>query len=243
MTQAMNLANFSNYLDASGQIAPTVLNAAIPLSKGGTALTTTPSNGQLLIGNGTGYTFGTLTAGSNITVTNGSGTITIAGNPGTVTSVAASVPAFLSISGTPITSSGTLAITYSGTALPVANGGTGLTTPGTSGNVLTSNGTAWTSVAPTTGIGVGQTWTNVGSSRVSGTTYTNSTGKPIQVMLSVSNANGNSYMYINGTIFVTIGGDQNNNSPISFIVPNGDNYKYVQSAGGGGGITNWWELR
>jgi hypothetical protein len=47
---------------------------------------------------------------------------------GTVTSVAASVPSVLSISGSPITTSGTLAITYSGTALPVANGGTGQTT-------------------------------------------------------------------------------------------------------------------
>ena len=47
---------------------------------------------------------------------------------GTVTSVAASVPSFLSISGSPVTSAGTLAIGYSGTALPVANGGTGATT-------------------------------------------------------------------------------------------------------------------
>jgi hypothetical protein len=47
---------------------------------------------------------------------------------GTVTSVAASVPTFLSIAGSPITTSGTLAITLSGTALPVANGGTGSTT-------------------------------------------------------------------------------------------------------------------
>jgi hypothetical protein len=47
---------------------------------------------------------------------------------GTVTSVAASVPAFLSIAGSPITSSGTLAISLSGTALPLANGGTGATT-------------------------------------------------------------------------------------------------------------------
>jgi hypothetical protein len=43
---------------------------------------------------------------------------------GTVTSVAATVPSFLSISGSPITTSGTLAITYSGTALPAVNGGT-----------------------------------------------------------------------------------------------------------------------
>jgi len=55
---------------------------------------------------------------------------------GYVTSVAASVPAFLSIAGSPITSSGTLAITYSGTALPVANGGTGQTTASAAFNAL-----------------------------------------------------------------------------------------------------------
>ena len=37
---------------------------------------------------------------------------------GTVTSVAATVPSIFSISGSPITTSGTLAMTYSGTALP-----------------------------------------------------------------------------------------------------------------------------
>jgi len=47
---------------------------------------------------------------------------------GTVTSVAATVPSFLSVTGSPITTSGTLAITLSGTALPIANGGTGAST-------------------------------------------------------------------------------------------------------------------
>jgi hypothetical protein len=55
---------------------------------------------------------------------------------GSVTSVAASVPAFLSIAGSPITTSGTLAISYSGTALPVANGGTATTTAFTTGSVV-----------------------------------------------------------------------------------------------------------
>jgi len=32
--------------------------------------------------------------------------------------------------------------------LAAANGGTGLTSPGTSGNILTSNGTGWVSSAP-----------------------------------------------------------------------------------------------
>lgn len=57
----------------------------------------------------------------------GTNTSWVSGNSGTVTSVAMTVPSFLSVSGSPITSSGTLAVTLSGTALPVANGGTGAT--------------------------------------------------------------------------------------------------------------------
>lgn len=68
-------------------------------------------------------------------------TITTASNPqGTVTSVAATVPSFLSITGSPITSSGTLAISYSGTALPSANGGTSQTTY-TTGDLLYASAT------------------------------------------------------------------------------------------------------
>jgi hypothetical protein len=50
------------------------------------------------------------------------------GGGGSVSSVAMSVPAFLSVAGSPITTSGTLAVSYSGTPLPIANGGTGATT-------------------------------------------------------------------------------------------------------------------
>lgn len=57
---------------------------------------------------------------------------------GSVTSVAATVPSFLSVAGSPITTSGTLAISYSGTALPVANGGTGVTTSTGTGSVVLS---------------------------------------------------------------------------------------------------------
>lgn len=51
---------------------------ALPTSSGGTGVTSTPTNGQILIGNGTGYTLATLTAGSGITITNGVGSITLA---------------------------------------------------------------------------------------------------------------------------------------------------------------------
>jgi hypothetical protein len=40
MTQAINLANFANNLDSSGGVNPSALNAAVPISKGGTAATT-----------------------------------------------------------------------------------------------------------------------------------------------------------------------------------------------------------
>jgi len=56
-----------------------------------------------------------------------------------------------------ITLNGTTGVTTPGvtgltTALTAANGGTGLTSPGSNGNVLTSNGTAWTSTAPSGGV-------------------------------------------------------------------------------------------
>jgi len=68
------------------------LGGTLAVANGGTGLTATPSNGQLDIGNGTGFTRTTLTAGSGISITNGSGSITIAatGGGGAVTSVSGS---------------------------------------------------------------------------------------------------------------------------------------------------------
>jgi hypothetical protein len=83
-----------------------------------------------------------------------------ASNPlGTVTSVAASVPSFLSIAGSPITTSGTLAISLSGTALPTTSGGTGLTS-------FTANGVAYASSSSALATGSALTFdgTNLGVS-------------------------------------------------------------------------------
>jgi len=66
---------------------------------------------------------------------------------GTVTSVGITVPTFLSVAGTPITTSGILAVTLSGTPLPVLNGGTGVTTStGSGSNVLSTSPTFTTSI-------------------------------------------------------------------------------------------------
>ena len=60
--------------------APTIGLGTVPVANGGTGLTATPTNGQLLLGNGSGFTLGALTAGAGITVTNGSGSATVAVN-------------------------------------------------------------------------------------------------------------------------------------------------------------------
>jgi len=81
----------------------------LAVASGGTGLTTTPANGALDIGNGTGFTRTTLTAGSGITITNGAGSISIAASGGgTVTSV--SVTTANGVSGTVATATTTPAI-------------------------------------------------------------------------------------------------------------------------------------
>jgi hypothetical protein len=120
-------------------------------------------------------------------------------NKGSVSSVAATVPAFLSVTGSPITTSGTLAISYSGTALPAANGGTGLTAVGTSGNVLTSNGSAWVSQAPSTSSYTRTTQTATVSQTTFSVTYT---APFITVYLNGVLLNSVDYTATNGTTVV-----------------------------------------
>ncbi len=98
--------------------------STVPVANGGTGQTTY-TNGQLLIGNTTGNTLtkATLTAGSNVNITNGTGSITIASTDTTYTA------------GTGLSLTGT---TFAVSTVPVANGGTGLTSAA-QGSVLVAN--------------------------------------------------------------------------------------------------------
>jgi hypothetical protein len=75
------VTTFSGGTTGLTPVAPTagaiVLAGTLVVPNGGTGLSTVPTNGQLLIGNGTGYTLSTLTAGAGIGITNAAGSITV----------------------------------------------------------------------------------------------------------------------------------------------------------------------
>lgn len=89
---------------------------------------------------------------------------------GTVTNIGLTAPAFMSVSGSPVNSSGTLGLSFNSEAAnsflagPVGGGASAVSfrslvaadlavavTPGSSGNVLTSNGSTWTSAPNSSG--------------------------------------------------------------------------------------------
>jgi hypothetical protein len=148
--------------------------------------------------------------------------------------------------------------------LAVASGGTGTTSltannvllgngtssvqvvaPSTSGNLLTSNGTTWTSSGPNT-LGYSQTWQDVTASRASGVTYTNSTGKPIQVNVAGDCSSGSAILYLTVSGVLISGGQvtniANQIAQVGAIIP--PSATYILSVSTGTVTpTNWSELR
>jgi hypothetical protein len=132
----------SSPIASSGGTTPNIsLTGTVPVANGGTGQTGTPTNGQLLIGNGSGFTRATLTAGTGVSITNGSGSITISTSGGSgVTSVTASSPLSSSGGSTPD-------ISFTGT-LAIGNGGTGATSASSArtnlglGTMATQNATS-----------------------------------------------------------------------------------------------------
>jgi hypothetical protein len=189
------------------------------------------------------------------------------GTPSFRAIVAADIPTLnQNTTGTASNVTGTVAVSNGGTGATsltannvlLGNGTSALqvVAPSTSGNVLTSNGTTWTSSTPSA-IGVGQTWTDVTASRAIGTTYTNSTGKPIFVSVTCNYSSGTQgagygiSISIGGTVFIKRStGDYYNSTSLSvngaygadFIVPAGATYA-VNNLVTTSAIIIWSELR
>ena len=143
---AASFKNTQFSVDANGYVSLDL----VAVLDGGTGLDgSSAGNGTLLIGNGTGYTLTTLTAGEGLDVTNASGSITLSAEDATAGSGTGNkgVASFEDTDFTATSGHITLATTVlqsasadSGSAAPVASvltiaGGTGITTSGTGSTV------------------------------------------------------------------------------------------------------------
>ena len=174
----------------------------VPVSSGGTGLDTIPTNGQLLIGNGTGYTLNTLGVGAGISVTNGLGTITLA-NTGV-----------LSFSGgttglTPATAT-TGDVTLAGTLIAV-NGGTGYASYAV-GDLLYADTTTTLAKLPDVA---------TGNALISGGVSTAPTWGKIGLTTHVS-----------GVLPIANGGTNGSAAPTAYGVAYGDGSAYAFTAAG-----------
>jgi hypothetical protein len=202
-------------LVASGQVVSSgTLNVTGAFQLDATA----GASGQALVSAGgsntpTWSTLGTMAAQNSTTVAITGGTIT-------------------GITDLAVADGGTGASSITANSVILGNGTSALSgnlvAPSTSGNVLTSNGTTWTSATPAS-LGVGQTWQSV--TRTSGTTYTNSTGKPIVLLrtftVTTANTPAFSSISIDGTamVFVYIFSSVGNPNPTgNIIIPVGATY-------------------
>lgn len=90
-------------------------------------------------------------------------------------------------------------------------------------------------------LGHGQTWQNVLGGRVQGTTYYNTTGRPISIAFSGYSSAAIGAVTVGGvSLFSGLGRNTYfNNLPITFVVPPGASY----SISGHDNVTTWAELR
>jgi hypothetical protein len=107
----------------------THVSGTLPIGNGGTGVTGTPTNGQLLIGNGTGYSLAALTASTGISVTNGSGSITIANTGVTSLIAGTAISVSAATGGVTVNNTGVTSI-VAGTNISIS-GGTGAVTVNT----------------------------------------------------------------------------------------------------------------
>jgi len=186
----------------------------LPEVSGGTG-ESSYSNGQLLIGNAAnGLTKATLTAGAGVTIVNGDGSITIsAPEVGTVTSVDLTAGTGVSVSGGPITSSGSITVTNTAPDQTVAlTAGKGVSVTGTYPSFTVTNTAPDQTVALTQGgtVTVSGTYPNFtisGADQYVGTvTSIDAAGGTTGMSFSGGPVTGSGTLTLAGTLAVTNGG-------------------------------------
>jgi len=137
---------------------------------------------------------------------------------------------------------GSVALSHMTTCEFISGGGSWIVSE-MSGKVIIQNATAANqAVAFGQVIGLGQSWSDVTASRALGSTYTNSTGKPIQVIVTVAhNSVSTATVSVGGVTIASSYNDGARSGRFSFIVPNG--VSYIVPAVTGVALSLWTELR
>jgi len=234
---------FGGTVSALGNIAlnnVTVNSVSTPITaaQGGTGLVTLPAN-NVLVGNGTGSLV-SIAPGSINNVLTSNGTAWISAAAGALAGNVTYGNTTVNLGGT-ATTVGNLTLTNTNVATGVIGSAVTATTQaaGTSNTAV-----ATTAFVNNTALGVSQTWQDVTASRALNTTYTNSTGKPIMVIVGCISAGGayDPTIVINSTTLNRFGAAVNNGAYAlaSFIVPNGQTYSITATSAT---LASWSELR
>lgn len=153
----------------------TTLAQPLPVGSGGLGITTVPTNGQIPIGNGTTYTAATLTAGTNISITNGAGSITINASGGLTWQTISANQALVANNGYAcISPGGALSLSLPATAAV-----------GTIIEVVLAGATSWTlTQAAGQQVFFGNTSNTLGAT---GTTASTAAGDSVRLLCTVAN--------------------------------------------------------
>ena len=234
------VSNGTDIINATNYMATLTLGSALPVTSGGTGVTTSTGTGSTVLSASPTFTGVPLapTASPGTNTTQVATTAFVAAATGTLGTMSTQNANNVAITGGTVNGLSSLGVSGTATATTFSGAGTSLT--GTAAS-LSIGGSAGSAAAPTaTGTFLGNNQSFSNPSRSVGTTYTNSTGKPIWVAVCWSDPRqAPVYMYVNGTLAFYSNQDTYPRPTVNAIVPNGQTY---QVTGGSNAPYLWAEL-